>query len=122
MKCGLYQPHSGEPALARTVQHRFHQEAADALVLHRRVDRDRSDSGNRGSFIQTVAADDPAVQLGDHAEMTGMGKQRGHDANAGFGDRDIRRECVRLADRPKGLVANPAADYGVVWRCRPDGY
>jgi hypothetical protein len=84
--------------------------------------RDRPDSCNRGSFVQTVAANNPPVKLGDHAEMAGMGKEPGQDANASFGGRDIRRESVRLADSAKSLVANPAAGSGVVGRCRPNGY
>jgi len=66
VKSRLQQPDPGGTALARTVEHRAHQQASDRLVLRRRIDRDRPDAGDRPAFVEKVAADDVSVLLGDH--------------------------------------------------------
>ncbi|HYR97332.1 MAG TPA: hypothetical protein VEM57_11375 [Candidatus Binatus sp.] len=40
--------------------------ASGATVLRLWIDDDRTDAGNRRALVHHIAADDPAVALGDH--------------------------------------------------------
>jgi hypothetical protein len=65
---GLHQPEPGDTALCHALERRQHQPAADGLVLHCRIDRQRIDGGNRPAFVEKEAADDGSVYLGDQSE------------------------------------------------------
>ncbi len=58
VKRGLNQSHAGEVALARAIQHGFHQLAPDAAILHLRIDRDRAHARDGIAFVQAIASGD----------------------------------------------------------------
>ena len=76
---GLNQPDAGEFALGRAFHYRLHQLPPNGLILHRRVDRYRSDAGNLVTLVEKIAADDFAVQLRNDGIEARIGEQiRGH--------------------------------------------
>jgi len=54
----LHQPEPGVATLCHALKRRQHQPAADGLVLHSRIDRQRVDGGNRPAFVEKVDAGD----------------------------------------------------------------
>src|SRR5918998_1229070 len=58
---GLEQPHPGEAALGSTIEDILHEQATDADLLDRGVDRDGTDAGDGRPFVEEVAADDGPV-------------------------------------------------------------
>ena len=66
MVAGLDQADAAEPAFLGARHHRLHQRAAGAVVLDRRVDRDRPDRADRVALVQEIATDDASDVLGYH--------------------------------------------------------
>jgi hypothetical protein len=48
------------------IQHVLHEPSPHASILQAGIDRDRADSGNDGTLVQEVAADDSAIKLRHH--------------------------------------------------------
>jgi len=92
------------------------------FILYRGVDGNWTDSRDRGPFVETVAADDLAVGLGDHAIETGMAKHHREDAGGNLDCRKVGREGVVSRDLPEGLVADAAARGGIVGPGLADNY
>ena len=80
VKRGLYQPHSGEVALPRAIQHRLHQLAPDAAILRLRIDGDGPQARDGIAFVQAIASGDAAVGFRHHAVKAGMREQLGQQA------------------------------------------
>ena len=66
MKGGLQQSDPRGFTLVGAVKHSAHQPAPDRLVLRCRINRDRSDAGDRPAFVEKVTADDLSFLLGYH--------------------------------------------------------
>src|SRR5258706_2088338 len=73
----LHQPDAGKALVIGALHHRFHQPPADAVILHVRVDRDRTDTGDGAALIQKIAAGDLAFDLGHDAVETWMSRHHG---------------------------------------------
>src|SRR5216683_1929580 len=79
----LDQPDPGETPLRRPLHHRAHQLPPNGLILHRRIDRDRTNAGDRVALIEKVAADDLAVLLRHHGVEARVGENhRDHSGRA----------------------------------------
>jgi hypothetical protein len=72
MEGSLAEPHTGSAPRRCTVDHRLHEPATNALVLHSGIDRYRPDTNHCGTLVQKVAADDFAIAFGDYAVPSGM--------------------------------------------------
>src|SRR5271157_4071307 len=70
----LDQPDARKIPRCEVVDHRLHEVAANALVLHHRIHRNRTDAGNWRALVGEVAADDPTLILCHHAAKTRIGK------------------------------------------------
>jgi hypothetical protein len=91
----------------------LHHPSANAVILHRRIDRDRADAVDRRPLVHEIAAGDTAVELGDDRMMAGMGEQHHRKSDPIFRRWEVRREVVRRAHRLEGLVADRAACHGI---------
>src|SRR3954454_17260209 len=69
---GLHQPHAGSTPLGGTVEDVLHQKSADASLLCRRVDRDRTDPDNLRAFIHEIASRDFSISHGNDSIEAGM--------------------------------------------------
>ena len=118
MEGGLAQPHTGHATRRSPVDHRLHQSAADALVLHSGLDRYRPDPDDRGSFVEEVAADDLAVALSDHAIEPRMIDQHPEQPSGDFGGGEVAREPVLIIDRTECIVTDATTRGGIVRRGR----
>ena len=116
----LEQAYPGSPSVGGAAQDVEHQGSPDAAVLDVGVDADRADTDDRGAFIQEVAADDLAVDLGHHRVDLRVREHRGRHVEANLGRGEVRRESVRGGDRAEGVVTDPSADLGVVAAARPE--
>ena len=66
VKSSLNEPDTGEILLCRALMHRFHQTPANRAILHRRIDRNRSNACDRVAFIEKIAADNPPIDFCNH--------------------------------------------------------
>src|SRR4029077_15899666 len=92
------------------IHDRLHQLASDAEILRAGIDGNRTDAGDTGTLVETIAADDAAAAFRDDAIKAGTGKQHRKQAHSGFRSRQITREAVLGAERGEGVVANLSAD------------
>ena len=113
MKGGLDQTDSGSAPLVRAIQRRLHELTSDTEVLYARVDGDRAKASNHGTFIEAVAADDPAVVFGDDAIEAGVRKHHGEHASSSVRVGKIAGKTVGRADRGEGVEANLPGDEAV---------
>jgi hypothetical protein len=110
---GLHQPDPGEAALADAIEHGKHQSPADAVVLHRRIDGDRADPGDRAALVHEIAADNPAVRLSDHRIEPGIDQQILEELDADFRGGQIPGKIMLARDRFECLETDRAAGRGI---------
>ena len=110
----LHKPHAGRVARRGSLHHRLHQAAPDRAVLHRGVDGYRPDAGDRIALVEKIAADDLAVEFGDHFVEARMRHQEGKDRDGVFGTGKVGRKVVFLGDRFECVVSDPAADLRII--------
>lgn len=122
VKRGLYEPDAGGALLLRAIENGAHQLATDTEILRRWIDRDRPEPMNDRAFVEAIASDNPAADLGDDAIKTGCREKRRQHADAGLDCGKIRWEVVRGADGVERVEANLSGDGSVICRSDADGY
>ena len=62
------------------------------------IDRDRPDAPDRIALVEEVRADDPPVDLGDHAPHLRVRDPRAHHRRGGLERGEVPREAVVIVD------------------------
>jgi len=102
--------HEADPrcAVARhPIEHVGHQRRTDAPVLCGRIDGDRPQPDDRRTFVDEIAADDPAVLLGDDAIETGIAAQLPQQTDRDVGIGEVGRKIMLRGDRLERVVTDP---------------
>src|SRR5438309_8789375 len=116
VKCRLHQPYPRTRTFVSPVDHRLHQQASHTPILRSRIDRDRSDSCNRGTLIQAIASYNLAVDFCDDAVETGMGEKRLQQTDADFSRRNIGWETMLFVDCGESFITDPTAKVCILAR------
>ena len=109
----LDQPDPREAPLRHPIKDVLHQLASDCAVLHGRINRDRPDTSHGRTLIEEVAADDPAVKLGDHRIEAGVRKQPRQERGDDFGRGKVRRKVVLLSNGLEGFITDRTTVLGI---------
>jgi len=109
----LHEAHADGALFFGAIQDRLHEPATDGGVLHRGVDRDRADAGDRVALVEAIAADDLPVALGDDDVESRVLEDPAQEARGDVGRRKIGREVVLRRDVRECVVADTTARIGV---------
>ncbi len=112
----LHKAHGVDALIAGALEHGFHQPAADAAVLSRRIDGDRSYAGDTGILPQEVAADHAPVDFGHHAMNVRARQQMADQADGNLAGRKVGRESMLFSNGFEGGVADRSGGHDVSGR------
>ena len=118
----LDKTNTGKPFGHRARVDRIHQTAAERAILHGRINRDGTNSGDRVSFVEKIAPDHTSVHFGDDRVKLRMSEHPCHEPDRNFRRGEIARKSMRLGNSRERLVANPAARLRVRGRSGPQLY
>src|SRR5271165_5993099 len=116
MEGRLAQAHAGNVPRGRAVHRMLHQAAADALVLHGGIHRDRTEADNSGALVEEVAADDSSVPLGHYAVEERMSQQHADEARSHFRRGKVVWEAVGGVDGAESVETDASAGSRVIGR------
>ena len=116
MECGLHKADAGGLLLVGAIHDSLHELAAHAEILHGRVDGDGADAANHGAFVEGIAADDAAFDLGYDAVEVRSREQAGGHADGVPGRGEVAGEAMGGVEGGEGVVADLSAD-GRVFGC-----
>src|SRR5690242_18044340 len=113
MISNLNKPNTGMMPTFGTVQDRLHQPAPKRGILRSRKDRNRTDSCNRITFPQKIAAHDSAIALSHDREDIRSSQDHCVQSGCDFSRREVRWKMMLLGNRLECFVADPAASRSV---------
>ena len=111
---GLHQPDSRRGPVGDPAQNILHECSADPTVLHPGVNGDWANTNDGRPLVKEVAADDAPVDLGHNGVEARMTQEHRQQADPRLQVREVGSKLMRPSDRLKRLVADTAADLGVL--------
>jgi hypothetical protein len=91
-----------------------HQCASNSLILHSRIDRDRTDACNRRPLIHKIAADDLVIDFGNDCVKSWICDKLREQSNRYFRGGQIGRKIMLISDCCECFITNCAAALSVI--------
>ncbi len=91
------------------------------MLLHLRIDGDRTDAAYGTALVEEVRADDSPVALGDDAVDRRVRDEGLSETGGGVDRREVAREPVRVVDAGERVVHDPRDGFGIPGSGWPDG-
>src|SRR5579859_1447845 len=102
----LHKANSGKTLPVGVLHNRLHKLPPDTLVLDVRINGDGTNAGDTAALVKKIAADDPAIELGDDAVEAGTCDQHRKEACGNLRTWEVRRKVVCVCDSGECLVAD----------------
>jgi hypothetical protein len=93
---GLNKAHTRRAPVGCTIKRVLHKAPSDAEILGCRVNRDRPDPPNCGTFVHEIAAHDIRLMLRNHRVKFGVSDQPAEHTNSNLDRRKVPRKAMAI--------------------------